>query len=133
MYNRQHPELLLKPIVISRTEEESVMIEGSINSLRMSVRIRKSDELDKILANRFLRFLSQRAEEFVILRRKPIEGYDISFLVTNFHTEDMFKHKLVDFIIQFLNDIDSEISAMKTSLNGRARVVATEFLMQFRS
>jgi ARP2/3 complex 20 kDa subunit (ARPC4) len=29
-----------------------------------------------------------------------IQGYDISFLITNFHTEAMLKHKLVDFIIQ---------------------------------
>lgn len=30
------------------------------------------------------------------------QGYDISFLITNFHTEEMLKHKLVDFIIQLL-------------------------------
>ena len=29
-----------------------------------------------------------------------MQGYDISFLITNFHTEQMFKHKLVDFVIQ---------------------------------
>lgn len=29
-----------------------------------------------------------------------MKGYDISFLITNFHTEAMLKHKLVDFIIQ---------------------------------
>jgi hypothetical protein len=29
-----------------------------------------------------------------------LQGYDISFLVTNFHTEMMYKHKLVDFIVQ---------------------------------
>ena len=28
------------------------------------------------------------------------QGYDISFLITNFHTEQMYKHKLVDFVIQ---------------------------------
>ena len=27
------------------------------------------------------------------------QGYDISFLITNFHTEQMYKHKLVDFVI----------------------------------
>ena len=27
------------------------------------------------------------------------QGYDISFLVTNFQTEQMYKHKLVDFVI----------------------------------
>ena len=29
-----------------------------------------------------------------------LQGYDISFLITNFHTEQMYKHKLVDFVVQ---------------------------------
>lgn len=41
------------------------------------------------------------------------QGYDISFLITNFHTEDMLKHKLVDFIIEFMEEVDKEISEMK--------------------
>lgn len=41
------------------------------------------------------------------------KGYDISFLITNFHTEEMLKHKLVDFIIQFMEEVDKEISEMK--------------------
>ena len=60
-----------------------------------------------------------------------MQGYSISFLVTNFHTEAMYKHKLVDFIIQFMEDIDKEISAMKIAINARARIVATEFVKQF--
>jgi len=36
-----------------------------------------------------------------------LQGYDISFLITNFHTEAMLKHKLVDFIIQVL--LQSEV------------------------
>jgi hypothetical protein len=70
---RQSPELLLNPVVIARSQEEKVLIEGSVNSVRISVRIKKSDELDVVLSRRFLRFLTQRAENFVILRRKPIE------------------------------------------------------------
>jgi actin related protein 2/3 complex subunit 4 len=34
-------------------------------------------------------------------------------LITNFHTEDMLKHKLVDFVIQFMEEVDKEISEMK--------------------
>lgn len=29
-----------------------------------------------------------------------VQGYDISFLITNNHTDTMLKHKIVDFIIQ---------------------------------
>ena len=56
------------------------------------------------------------------------QGYDISFLITNTHSETMLKHKIVDFIIQFMEDVDKEISEMKLSLNARARIVAESYL-----
>ncbi|KAK0541212.1 Arp complex subunit [Tilletia horrida] len=97
---RTSREVLLNPLLISRNENERVLIETSVNSIRLSIRIKQADDIERILCHKFTRFLSQRAENFVILRRKPIPGYDISFLITNFHSETMLKHKLVDFIIQ---------------------------------
>jgi actin related protein 2/3 complex subunit 4 len=76
-------------------------------------------------------FLMMRAENFFVLRRKPVDDYDITFLITNFHTETMVKHKLVDFVVQFMEDIDKEISSMKLTVNARARIVANEFLSKF--
>jgi actin related protein 2/3 complex subunit 4 len=125
--DRSSKELLLQPILISRTEREAVLIEPSINSVRVSVRIKQSDELERLLAGKFSRFLMQRAEQFIILRRRPLEGYDISFLITHAHLESMVKAKLVDFVIQFLEEIDREISAMKIAINSRARVIAAVF------
>ena len=40
----------------------------------------------------------------------------------------MLKHKVVDFIIQFMEEVDKEISEMKLSLNARARTVAESYL-----
>ncbi|KAJ3076948.1 Nucleoside diphosphate kinase 7 [Podochytrium sp. JEL0797] len=117
-------EALLTPVIISRNENEQVLVEPSINSLRISIKIKQADELERLLAHMFTRFLMMRAENFVILRRKAVQGYDISFLITNFHTEQMFKHKLVDFIVQFMEEVDKEISEMKLSINARARIVA---------
>jgi len=128
---RQNKELLLNPVVVSRNKGEKVFIEGSVNSVRISIKIKQADDVEQILCKRFMRFLTQRAENFVVLRRKPIKDYDISFLITNFHTETMFKHKLVDFVIQFMEDVDKEISEMKLSVNARARITAQEFLKQF--
>lgn len=73
-------------------------------------------------------------------------------MITNFHTEAMLKHKLVDFIIQFMEEVDKEISEMKlfvcdfpglgvhlysntntSQLNARARFVAESFLTPVRS
>jgi hypothetical protein len=34
-----------------------------------------------------------------------LQGYDISFLITNVHAETMLKHKIVDFIIQLRIDL----------------------------
>ena len=60
------------------------------------------------------------------------QGYDISFLITNTHTEQMYKHKLVDFIVHFMEEVDKEISEMKLSVNTRARTVAESYLAQVR-
>eukprot|EP00178_Gracilaria_changii_P004653 TRINITY_DN17568_c0_g1_i1.p1 TRINITY_DN17568_c0_g1~~TRINITY_DN17568_c0_g1_i1.p1 ORF type:complete len:169 (+),score=33.89 TRINITY_DN17568_c0_g1_i1:95-601(+) len=128
---RENKELLLNPVIVSRNAKEKVLIEGSVNSLRISISIKQADETEQILCKKFMRFLTQRAENFVILRRKPIKGYDISLLITNTHTEGMYKHKLVDFIIQFMEEIDSEIKGMKEAVNARARLSAEHFLKQF--
>jgi len=124
-------ELLLQPMVVARNEGEKCLIEGSINSVRVSIKIKQADEMENQLVDKFSRFLAQRAEEFVILRRTPVKGYDISFLITNFHTDQMLKNKLIDFVIHFMKEIDSEISAMKIGVNARGRVVASSFLRQF--
>lgn len=125
-------ELLLNSVVISRNEKERVLIETSINSVRISVAIKQSDDIERILAHKFTRFMMMRADNFVILRRKPNDpNYDISFLVTNFHVESMYRYKLIDFIIHFLEEIDREINEMKLAINARARVTAEEFLKKF--
>ncbi|XP_066930108.1 actin-related protein 2/3 complex subunit 4 [Clytia hemisphaerica] len=128
---RSSKELLLAPLCIARNEKEKVLIEGSINSVRVSIAVKQADEIEKILCHKFMRFMMLRAENFFVLRRKPVEGYDISFLITNFHTEQMYKNKLVDFVIQFMEEIDKEISEMKLALNARARISAEEFLKNF--
>lgn len=106
---------------ISRNENEKVKIEPSYNSVRISIRIKQADEIEHILVHKFTRFLTQRAESFFILRRKPVEGYDISFLITNFHTEKMLTHKLIDFVIEFMEEVDKEISEMKLFVCVRMR------------
>ena len=39
---------------------------------RISMKIKQIDEMDSIIADKFSRFLMQRADNFVVLRRKPI-------------------------------------------------------------
>ncbi len=125
--DRSSKELLLQPITLTRSERESVLVEPSINSVRVSIRIKQADDLERLLVNKFSRFLAARAEQFIILRRRPVEGYDISFLITHAHLEKMVKARLIDFVLAFMEDIDREISAMKIAINSRARIVATLF------
>jgi actin related protein 2/3 complex, subunit 4 len=126
--DRSSKELLLNNILITRTEREAVLIEPSINSVRMSIRIKQADDTERILVRKFTSFLQQRAEQFIILRRKPVEGYDLSFLITHAHLERMVKARLVDFVIGFMEDVDKEVSAMKIAINARARVIAATWL-----
>lgn len=128
---RASKELLLTPVIISRNEKEKVLIEPSVNSIRISIAIKQADEIEKILCHKFMRFMMMRAENFVILRRTAMPGYDISFLITNFHTEQMYKHKLVEFVLHFMEEIDKEISEMKLAVNARARICSEEFLKRF--
>jgi actin related protein 2/3 complex subunit 4 len=67
------PEVLLNPLTVSRNENERVLIEPSINSIRVSIKIKQADEIENILVHKFTRFLTQRAENFFILRRKPVQ------------------------------------------------------------
>lgn len=67
------PEVLLNPLIVSRNENEKVLIEPSVNSVRISIKIKQADEIENILVHKFTRFLTQRAEAFFILRRKAIK------------------------------------------------------------
>ena len=131
----------MKPILICRNDRERCFIEPSINSLRISIKIKQADEMEVVLCRNFTRFLMQRSEQFSVLRRKPVsvgvpifchsQGYDISFLITFSILEDYEREKLIHFIIDWMEGIDSEISAMKIGINSRARSVASQYMRSF--
>ena len=71
----------MNPLIISRNENEKVMIEPSVNSIRVSIKIKQADEIERILCHKFTRFMMLRAENFIILRRKPI-AVSIQYMLT---------------------------------------------------
>ena len=77
----------------------------------------QSDDIERLLADKFTRFLMQRAEQFFVLRRKAVKGYDISFLVTNFHLEDLWKHKVRPFALARCPDPFSLPFSCRTGLS----------------
>lgn len=123
-----NPELICPAITITRSERECMYIEPAINSCRISIKIKQADDLERLLAGKFTRFLMQRAEQFQIVRKRPLEGYDITLLVTSKQLDELNKQKLIDFIIQFMEDVDKEISAMKLAVSSRSRSIATAFM-----
>lgn len=72
-YRRSSKELLLNPVTICRNEQEKCLIETSVNSVRVSIAVKQADEIETILCHKFTSFLMQRAEQFVVMRRKPAE------------------------------------------------------------
>jgi actin related protein 2/3 complex subunit 4 len=50
----------------------------------------------------------------------------VSFLITDAHLESRSSEKVVDFICDFIQAIDAEVSELKLSVNARARALAQE-------
>ena len=119
-------DAIVKPVSIVRNEREETLIEHSINSTRISFKIKQLDSVDKIVCEKYMRLLMAQADSIPILRRKAVDGYDITFLVTADHK----RAESIDFIISFLTRIDSEISALKLEMNSRNRSIADSLLNQ---
>lgn len=72
---RSNSELLNVPIVLKRSDQETCLVESSINSARISFRFKfeDADPIEQLLGRKFLGFLIKRADDYEILRRIPIE------------------------------------------------------------
>mmetsp|Transcript_21591 Transcript_21591/g.29808 ORF Transcript_21591/g.29808 Transcript_21591/m.29808 type:complete len:88 (+) Transcript_21591:297-560(+) len=71
------------------------------------------------------RFMTLRADKFNILRKKPAyEEYDFSFVITEDHLQKYKKEELCNFMLEFIQGIDKEISEMKLSVVNQARMAA---------
>lgn len=118
------PEVLLNPLTVSRNENERVLIEPSINSIRVSIRIKQADEIEHILVHKFTRFLTQRAESFFILRRKPVKVGCLvaaSSYLTLAHTFPGLRHLLPHYKLPYRRDAQAQAGRFHHSIHGRGR------------
>lgn len=93
----------MAPVTISKSEKEHCLIEGSINSVRVSIAIKKSSETEVLLTHMLERFMALRADKFEIFRKVPISPeYDFSFLITDDHLQRFKKEELLNFILEFI-------------------------------
>ena len=126
---KESAELTSKPIIISRNESEKVEIETSINSVRVNVAVKKYQEIDKLVVGIYSNYLMNRANQLNVLRKVAKDGFDISFLITNFTLENYKKEDIIDFIIEFIQDFTKEVTDMKMTVNSQSRF-ATTYLME---
>ena len=124
---------VLNPVTVARSNHEYCLIEQSINSVRISFVFKKMAPLDKLVVKKISSFFQKRAETLFILRKVPIDGYDISFLVTNFHMEKFNKSLVIDWLLDFVETIAQEINTIKLNLNTQARIAATYFVNMMAS
>jgi len=125
-------ELLNNPIIISKNEDEKIEIEPSINSVRINIVIKKHADLEDLLMGIYSNYLMNRADKLHILRKKAKEGFDISFLVTNYHLENYKKEEIIDYIVEFVQDLSKEITEMKLIVNSQSRLVSTNLMEQLK-
>ena len=125
---QDNAKLLMKPLLISKSEQEKCLVEASINSVRVSIAIKKNQEIEVLLTHMLERFLSLRADKFQIMRKKPaFEEYDFSFLITDEHLVKFKKEEIINFILEFIQGIDKEINDMKLAIINQTRIAAAFF------
>ena len=129
---RHNREYLLNPLIIARNEHVKCLLEASMNSLRISFRMGIHDAMEDVLFERAFRFLHLRAEDFGILRRKAVNGYHLSFLITHTHLSTQFrKVMLVDGILQTVLEMDKLISELKLWMHIRSSDLARSWKRSF--
>lgn len=81
VYNsRSSPFTILEPIKIYRSDSEYVLIERSINSARISFKLKQADEIERFLVLNFSRFLMHRAETLLVIRRVAVKVQHLRFI-----------------------------------------------------
>ena len=129
---RYNKEYLMNPLIISRNELEKCLIEGSMNSVRISFKLRITDWMETMLYDKWIRFLQHRASLFGILRKQAIKNYDISFLITHQHLLHEFnKTELIEVILEFILIIQEQVASLRLFVCGRSTLIARSWARQF--
>lgn len=77
------------------------------------------------------RFFERRAETLLIFRRMPVKGFDCSLLISNKHLEKFNKQMLIEWILEYVETMDQEITEIRLNLNTQTRTAATYIVERF--
>lgn len=58
----------------------------------------------------------------------PIKGYDCSLLITDRHLEKFDKKMLIEWILEFVETMDQEVTEIRLNLNTQTRAAAGYFV-----
>ncbi len=79
------------------------------------------DDLERWLRSKRIAFILERADHIDILRREPVPGFDMSFLVTARHLQMYNKAALIRFIVSLMTELASA-NDLKRLISSRGRV-----------
>uniref|UniRef100_A0A7E4VVI3 Actin-related protein 2/3 complex subunit 4 n=1 Tax=Panagrellus redivivus TaxID=6233 RepID=A0A7E4VVI3_PANRE len=122
----------LGSVTIARSTAERTVIDYSPNSVRVNICIRKFDDLEKNLVQMVASFMQKRSDELYVMRKKPLPGYDFTFLITVDHLMRLSRRDIVKFILDFISHIDKETNMMRLAVNAHVRQAVQQFIAHYK-
>mmetsp|Transcript_24000 Transcript_24000/g.30539 ORF Transcript_24000/g.30539 Transcript_24000/m.30539 type:complete len:170 (-) Transcript_24000:217-726(-) len=109
----------------------TLKLEISANSVRVSVRLRSLDSLETCILIQYVSFIYHRAESLIVLRRKAIPGFHLSFLITTRILANLGMEVVQKMVTEIVLGLETELAESALFPHQRARKVAKTFLSEF--
>ncbi|KAJ1608703.1 putative actin related protein 2/3 complex subunit 4 [Cryptosporidium canis] len=136
---------LVKSLYVYRHSREFCYIESCIDSVRVSLKFYLKCEFERKLFNQLTIFMKKNSDYLQLVRKKSIEGFDISFLITNHilnhynsasinenkYNHRMGKYDVIHFILKFIVDIDRQIQDKMLQSTYFSRYCIRKLLQEF--
>ncbi|KAH7649012.1 putative relation to actin related 2 3 (Arp2 3) complex subunit 4 [Cryptosporidium bovis] len=126
IFNRDDKVELVRTLYVYRHSKEYCFIESCIDSVRISLKFFLKCEFERNLFEQLTIFMKKNSDHLRIVRKNPVYGFDITFLITNkllnfgfnrritnynesIRNKHMGKYDIIHFILKFVVDIDRQI------------------------
>ncbi|TRY52513.1 Actin-related protein 2/3 complex subunit 4 [Cryptosporidium tyzzeri] len=146
-FNRNNKVELIKSLYVYRHSKEFCYIESCIDSVRVNLKFYFKCEFERRLFNQLTIFMKKNSDYLQLVRKKSIEGFDISFLITNHilnsynnkicitnksnYDGQMGKYDVIHFILKFVVDIDRQIQDKMLQSTYFSRYYIRKLLQEF--
>ncbi len=86
------------------------------------------EPLEAWLRSRRLRFIHQRADHFRVLRRVPVPGHDLSFLIAAEHLQMFDRARLISYVCSSIEELSGATDLKHLALS-RGRSLNNDFCL----